>query len=258
MKKCCMCKENKDLCEFSKNKTQKDGLQKRCKDCSKIAKKKPKIKKEVLQEGYKRCTTCSEIKELEGFGKNKNTKDGLCYSCKICHNIKGNKWKKDHPVAVKDSNTKYNKDNQVLIKTRRKQKYDANPELQKEKNSIYNNNHSDQVRETKHRYCKKYPERRKASQSGYEKRNPDKNCAKSNKRRAAKLDATPKDLTQEDWVKIGEFYTEARRLTLETGVQHHVDHIIPLQGDNGVRGEHAPWNLQVLTATDNLKKGNKI
>ncbi|MDC0277603.1 HNH endonuclease [bacterium] len=60
--------------------------------------------------------------------------------------------------------------------------------------------------------------------------------------------ATGSELTKEQ-----AYYIECERLTKETGVQHHVDHIWPLsQG-----GPHVFYNLQVLTAEENLKKGGK-
>lgn len=49
-------------------------------------------------------------------------------------------------------------------------------------------------------------------------------------------------------------YEDARRLTKETGIEYHVDHIIPLAEG----GPHLPWNLQVITKPENLSKGAKI
>tara|TARA_R110000787_G_C13344760_1_gene438539 strand:+ start:43 stop:504 length:462 start_codon:yes stop_codon:yes gene_type:complete len=47
-------------------------------------------------------------------------------------------------------------------------------------------------------------------------------------------------------------YAEARRLTKETGILHHVDHIKPLNKG----GLHCQTNIQVLTATENQVKGD--
>lgn len=73
-------------------------------------------------------------------------------------------------------------------------------------------------------------------------------------RRARKLQATLKCLTPEDLEAIKEFYIVARWLTEAFEEDFHVDHIIPLNGKT-VCGLHVPWNLQILTAKENLEKG---
>ena len=52
-------------------------------------------------------------------------------------------------------------------------------------------------------------------------------------------------------------YKESQRMTAITGVPHHVDHKIPLQGEN-VCGLHVAANLRVILARDNMSKGNKF
>ena len=76
----------------------------------------------------------------------------------------------------------------------------------------------------------------------------------ANKRRAAKLQRTP---SWADLSAIQRMYVEARRKTRKTGIDHHVDHVIPLQGKT-VCGLHVANNLQVLTASENGRKYNKL
>ena len=114
--------------------------------------------------------------------------------------------------------------------------------------------------------CDKYktPEKEKARVDRWRKNNPEKHreqwrridkvksAAKSSAYRCMKRNQTP-DLTLEEQRDIIEVYSLARRLTLETGVKHEVDHIIPVSKG----GLHHPDNLQVLTKYDNQSKGNR-
>jgi hypothetical protein len=74
----------------------------------------------------------------------------------------------------------------------------------------------------------------------------------ANKRRTTKLQRTPAWADQE---AIRAVYLEAQRLTRDTRVAHHVDHVIPLQGKR-VSGLHVHNNLQILTGSENSKKRN--
>lgn len=52
-------------------------------------------------------------------------------------------------------------------------------------------------------------------------------------------------------------YDEAVRLERETGIDHHVDHIIPLNGKT-VSGLHVAWNLEPKPRAVNRAKGGKF
>ena len=118
--------------------------------------------------------------------------------------------------------------------------------------------------ENKHKtiqYYKKWADNNrdklKEYNSSYRKQHLAEDAARSMLRYTKKLRATPRWLTTAQRAEILLFYKQAKLLEKETGIKYHVDHIIPLQGTN-VCGLHVPWNLQVLSAKDNLVKSNKV
>ena len=72
-------------------------------------------------------------------------------------------------------------------------------------------------------------------------------------RKATKLNATP---PWADLEQIKRIYAACAKITERTGIPHHVDHVIPLQGEN-VCGLHVPNNLAIIPAKMNLQKSNK-
>ena len=87
--------------------------------------------------------------------------------------------------------------------------------------------------------------------------NPGKSNARTARRRAARRKAIPKWLTKEHYLETEAKYIEAVNKSKETGIPHEVDHEIPLRGDN-VCGLHVPWNLKVITKSENRKKSKKF
>lgn len=80
---------------------------------------------------------------------------------------------------------------------------------------------------------------------------------KASFRKESVRQATPKCLTKEHKVDIINVYRHAHDCSVVTGEKYHVDHIVPLKGEQ-VCGLHVPWNLQVLPAEVNIIKSNSF
>lgn len=89
----------------------------------------------------------------------------------------------------------------------------------------------------------------RASRRKYKKANPEKDRAYVAKRRKRTVPFS-------DLAKITHVYWVCELVTQITGVVHEVDHIVPLNHPK-VSGLHVHTNLQILTQTENRKKGNK-
>lgn len=197
----------------------------------------------------KKCTKCNKIKELIEFSKQKKGKYGLRSRCRTC----SSSYSKNYYIAyyktnfekVRSTNAAYKKANPDKVKAITMEWQKANQKRLSEWGAAYYINNLKKI---------------KARQSAYAKANPDKINSLSAKRKAAKLQRTPSWLTKNDFKEIQKFYILSHKLTEETGIQYHVDHIIPLRGKN-VSGLHVPWNLQVIPAygpNGNCSKNNKL
>ena len=103
-------------------------------------------------------------------------------------------------------------------------------------------------------WVEKNRERKNANSRRWAARNLENRRFHARTRQARQRNAVP------SWVNlevVRSMYANARRLERETGIKHHVDHIVPLKSDM-VCGLHWGGNLQVLRYDENIRKGNRL
>lgn len=167
------------------------------------------------------------------------------------------RWAKANPEKKKAAYAKWRAANPERVKALGAKWVAANPEKKRAADARWRAENQERLRaEAAKRYAAN-AEKCNARMAEWRATNPEKVNAVNAKRRAAKLQAYPAWLSAQQVRAMRLVYAEAVRRTKETGVIYHVDHIVPLLGKN-VRGLHVPWNLRVLSATDNCLKGAAI
>ena len=114
----------------------------------------------------------------------------------------------------------------------------------------YRTANSDSLKAYRRAYYKEHIEEETARSKAWDEAYPDKKAAIGGKTRAIQRGGSLSEIYDIDLCVP--FYAEARRLSNETGIMHHVDHIVPLSKG----GLHCQTNLQVLTARENIQKGD--
>lgn len=155
-------------------------------------------------------------------------------------------WRKQNPDKVAAQNKRYaerypKKVNLKALKSKWK-----NIDKVREKNRLiaakFRKNNSELIKQRKQQYQRTHQGVINASIA---------------KRRAAKFLRTPKWVGPEEMWLIEQIYELAALRTKMFGAAWHVDHIIPLQGNN-VSGLHVPTNLQVIPGKENIRKSNSF
>lgn len=200
------------------------------------------------------CTKCNRSLPLTSYPKSSALKDGRKSACKDCASIARSKYRAEnlekekaseaiykaaHKAETRIYSAKYYIENTAKILAYQANYYIANSDMLKAKTIKYHKTHLEEAAAYGYWHRREF----KAKYNAW-----------GRKRFANKLQATP---TWADKEKILAFYTEAHRLTDETGIKHVVDHIVPLQNPD-VCGFHCEDNLQVLTQHDNAVKSNKF
>lgn len=156
-------------------------------------------------------------------------------------------WRSANPEKVRVYSLKWYRANRERANARQAAYHVANKDKDRLRNLAWAAAHPER---SAIRYAAD-PKRARAFCFAWAQANPEKVCALTAKRRANRLRATPAWLTPEQDTHILDWYRRAK----ERGLT--VDHIIPLSGKM-VCGLHVPWNLALLSAVDNSKKGNRI
>jgi hypothetical protein len=225
--------------------------------------------KEVVPEGMKKCRKCSCVKPLEDFNRDKTSLDGRYGYCRSCDQATARAHRNRNRARNSTPQSGYPKATKKCP-----QCSDVKPLADFARNIT---NYDGLMG-----LCRKCDSDRG---SKWRNANPDKSNARGAKRRARKKFAHP------DWADarlnraIQVKYRLAKILEKQHGEPYQVDHIFPIKGypdlPEGVTsidqidfyalteeelmrwngylcGWHVPWNMQVITAAENVSKSNKI
>lgn len=167
----------------------------------------------------KACSSCKVVKPLSDFCKDASRADKLESVCRICKNAYSAKYRTKNKERLAEARA-------------------TNAERRAAATAKWRAANRD---------------RALAYKAAYNRANLEKDAARSGRRRARTLCATPV------WANeffISEAYALAKLRTQVSGYRWHVDHIVPLQGRK-VCGLHVEHNLQVIPGIVNMRKNNK-
>lgn len=209
------------------------------------------------------CPKCVESKPFDCFGKNNKAKDKLQTYCKQCRS----EYAAENKETISKQRKKHYTTNREAILEKQKTYYMNNRETLLEYQNKYLSEHREQrseylkqyyqdnkesVSETQHEYYQNNKNRIKTRVRVYQKENIEDYLANSAKRRALFINATP---SWSDGEAVKGMYRLASVFN-RIGLDLHVDHIVPLNSSK-VCGLHCESNLQLLSSSDNISKGNR-
>jgi len=197
----------------------------------------------------KTCTKCNETKTIDLFYKRSDQLGKYTSHCKAC--------KRAHDNAHCALESTKAKRAEYLKNLRSTPEYKAKESAYK--HAYYRTDAYRIAKKLKQKLRRLDPnilQQLKLRDAAYAKAHPEKFAMKTRKRKIIKLQRTPFWLNAGQNFEMECIYKYCAALR-SIGLDYEVDHIVPLKGKS-VSGLHVPWNLQVLTASENASKGNRF
>lgn len=163
-------------------------------------------------------------------------------------------WRKLHPEKTRSYCQKYKSQHRQELRAKNRRYHSTHKDQIRKRRQLFRCANRESLNAKTSSWKKAHPDIVRSLFKSWSKHNPERIMEKDAARRARLLKAIP------SWVDrkaIRAIYADARRHTKETGIQHHVDHRYPMK-HHLLSGLHVPWNLQILTAQQNLSKGNRL
>jgi len=186
----------------------------------------------------KTCTKCKTSRHLSDFRKDRKRKDGLQCWCDFCLSAYRIQTQGRHRLYCAEYYAAHGEEMRESNKRRRR----SDPARARALDAPRNEKRKEQRAQARKVRAEMMKARSKAQR-----------VAKCRLRAARKKRAIP---AWADQAEILRHYEAAQRLTAETGIPHHVDHVVPLSSPL-VCGLHWHRNLAVVPKWANLMKGNR-
>lgn len=196
-KKCNKCNNIKPISDFPKWRNQC----KKCKNEQAREKRKqnpkPKKLKEILSEGYKRCSNldCNEVKLLSEFGNTKYNKiNGKTSKCKKCINKEKKQWNKKNPDKVKINRKNHYENNRdkILEKNKTEERRKTKREWAKKHRANMTQKERDEINKERRKQYQENPEKPRKRSREWTQRNKEKRNRKNRERTREDKDKTNK------------------------------------------------------------------
>lgn len=125
---CIQCKQDTEI----KRREEKENRNTRVQKTKQNTEKRIKEARELFDVGYKYCSNCEKLKELDKFNNNKNNRDGKQAWCQECITSRRQQWTEDNPDRNKQLRNKFKRTDTYKIgkkniKYRRRQKLNQTP-----------------------------------------------------------------------------------------------------------------------------------